>query len=681
MPLPSKQLQQLQQQQTIRRWRNYQRRILFRLAVLIAVVAFVSLQISVHHVNVNINESSNKNHRHRNDVDTNGRPMMLLSRADFQQSHGSRNKHDMRQSSNSIEPKRKEHEIIYPQHQRLEKDESTHESSLGYPLVVSATVATTTPTKTQGNTNNKRHSYKKTETDVLCPSCRYTYMGRRPNQQDVTCLTRILRKQEQLNLTLTRAAINVAQAETPPDVDCRRCNPEHCSAADKRYWRLDDAAPRVHAAVTHHLQSVAPRSRLNAKALQNLTQHFSKKRNVYPARDYLFEFNPSLVQLPVNQVEPTNRQCNGAPVVYLASFRVSNMHNCITDHDSLLRAVGGNWPRRPGQVKDYVGLALLRADLSICAETVIDAKAVTHKLQDVRLYVLQNQIYLGSYHRMTPLWVVPPVHLPPNETMTVPGLWESSLAVTMRTFGSCSKDREVQRKGKNLNYFVDADNRTMMEVSPKGPKEEIDLHSRCTRAEPEAPPGHFVVSNQTVPLPSFRTIDELHFARNGFVEPPITDDRGSACCVPIVVNGRRLLLGIAHSKIKYNHKAGTDAWRGKQLLKANHFFSSFYAMQNQAPYQVVAQSGKFCFGFGTDRDSTDNPYTEMNLEILQVMGETYECPRIHFVSGMVEKADDASKLIIAYGVNDCVPRMVVVGKAEIIQMLFSPQERLPIDTS
>jgi hypothetical protein len=96
---------------------------------------------------------------------------------------------------------------------------------------------------------------------------------------------------------------------------------------------------------------------------------------------------------------------------------------------------------------------------------------------------------------------------------------------------------------------------------------------------------------------------------------------------------------------------------------------------------VVAQSGKFCFGFGTDRDSTDNPYTEMNLEILQVMGETYECPRIHFVSGMVEKADDASKLIIAYGVNDCVPRMVVVGKAEIIQMLFSPQERLPIDTS
>ncbi len=42
---------------------------------------------------------------------------------------------------------------------------------------------------------------------------------------------------------------------------------------------------------------------------------------------------------------------------------------------------------------------------------------------------------------------------------------------------------------------------------------------------------------------------------------------------------------------------------------------------------------------------------------------------------MVENADDPSKVIIFYGVNDCVPRMIVVDKAEIIQMLFDVEAR------
>jgi hypothetical protein len=67
----------------------------------------------------------------------------------------------------------------------------------------------------------------------------------------------------------------------------------------------------------------------------------------------------------------------------------------------------------------------------------------------------------------------------------------------------------------------------------------------------------------------------------------------------------------------------------------------------------------------------------MNAVPFQLMGRTFDCPRIHFVTGMVEKADDTSKVIISYGVNDCVPRMIVVDKAEIIVMLFDVQERLP----
>jgi hypothetical protein len=137
------------------------------------------------------------------------------------------------------------------------------------------------------------------------------------------------------------------------------------------------------------------------------------------------------------------------------------------------------------------------------------------------------------------------------------------------------------------------------------------------------------------------------------------------------------LLGIAHSKTKYNHKQGSDAYSEKGQVQANHFFSSFYAMQDRPSYNVVARSGKFCLGFAQEDQSSDNPYTRMNVGPLQLMGKTFDCPRIHFVSGMIEKADDPSKVIISYGINDCVPRMIVVDKAEIIQMLFDVQTRIP----
>jgi hypothetical protein len=128
--------------------------------------------------------------------------------------------------------------------------------------------------------------------------------------------------------------------------------------------------------------------------------------------------------------------------------------------------MGGTWKRGKAQIKDYLGLALLRADLTIVVDTVVDAKDIVHKMQDPRLFVLHDQIYVGSYHRMTPLWLIPPVlpsildidGVPSNATIQVPNVWESNMTVWLRTFGACTKDREIQRKGKNLNFFVDGDN-------------------------------------------------------------------------------------------------------------------------------------------------------------------------------------------------------------------------------
>jgi hypothetical protein len=39
---------------------------------------------------------------------------------------------------------------------------------------------------------------------------------------------------------------------------------------------------------------------------------------------------------------------------------------------------------------------------------------------------------------------------------------------------------------------------------------------------------------------------------------------------------------------------------------------------------------------------------------------------------MTEKAGDDSKIILGYGINDCVPRFVEIDKSEIARLLFDP---------
>jgi hypothetical protein len=91
-------------------------------------------------------------------------------------------------------------------------------------------------------------------------------------------------------------------------------------------------------------------------------------------------------------------------------------------------------------------------------------------------------------------------------------------------------------------------------------------------------------------------------------------------------------------------------------------------MEPTAPYNVVTGSGKFCLGFPTTEEEESNPYARYNLMPLEI-GDTFDCPRIHLVSGMVEKADNPSQVILVYSVKDCVHRMEV-AKDDINRMLF-----------
>ena len=53
-------------------------------------------------------------------------------------------------------------------------------------------------------------------------------------------------------------------------------------------------------------------------------------------------------------------------------------------------------------------------------------------------------------------------------------------------------------------------------------------------------------------------------------------------------------------------------------------------------------------------------------------GLELKCPRLYFVGSMIEKVGDRNKVIISYGVTDCLSRFLVVDKADIAKMLWSP---------
>ena len=498
------------------------------------------------------------------------------------------------------------------------------------------------------------------EVDFFCPRCASSSIA-----PGVRCGDRINRYIQNKKMTKLAASQLVAK-EFPRQ--CGRCDPASCSEEEKIYWRLDSVAPRIISATTHYLNSIPDQYRVPRAALSDLDVFFSKKENVSPQRQYLFEYNPSIVQIPNNQIP----RIEGESPIYLASYRVSNMQQCITgEHE--LQMIGGSWPR-PKQV-DYAGIALLRSDLTIIQDTVVDfRKAGGNIVEDFRIFVLNDNLYVSSFDFIFPIWLVEPVDA--KDTVILNQRFPSNMQIFGRSYKSCVPFHEKGTSaGKNMSFFVDKKSgKPMAEQYPMGAKRPVDLLGKCypsmAGSSPRVPPALLPTS--------FATADELHFSRQQIFDPPYTSERGSTCCVSIQdPNGRELLVGISHSKTRFKSKETRNGRKGN--VAANEFFSSFYAMEPTEPYTVVARTGRFCFGFSSPEEVKSNPFALSNMEPLQI-GESYDCPRIHFVSGMVEKYEDPSKVIVAYGVNDCAPRLVEILKKDISDMLF-PEVKPNLDRS
>jgi len=74
----------------------------------------------------------------------------------------------------------------------------------------------------------------------------------------------------------------------------------------------------------------------------------------------------------------------------------------------------------------------------------------------------------------------------------------------------------------------------------------------------------------------------------------------------------------------------------------------------------------------SDEEMSANYYTKLMSLIPFRLGETNNCPHITFVSGMTEKVDDPTRVILSYGINDCTGRIVEIDKSEIVRLLFDP---------
>lgn len=211
-----------------------------------------------------------------------------------------------------------------------------------------------------------------------------------------------------------------------------------------------------------------------------------------------------------------------------------------------------------------------------------------------------------------------------------------------------------------------------------------------------------ITESDEAPLPSFFNVDAVWYP--GSKAPFKESAHGGACCVEFSVNeinmgGVRnnhhesLLVGIAHTKVPWRPWYNKATQEQKDLLPHTHYVSLFYAFDPHPPFQLRARSGYFCLGFVPPSSLEDtlpssergrfNPHNILTRNRpLKQHNLTFDCPQMHFVSSFTQKANDASSVVIGYGLNDCTGRLVEVKKEEVVRLLFPPVDLLlePADT-
>ena len=535
---------------------------------------------------------------------------------------------------------------------------------------------------------------------------------------------------------------------------------------EKKFWRYDDAGPKILRSNTHYLSSIPQKHRLTLSlpaddekeyVTDDLIASFykdiqvtyaSNPDNVYPKKLHLYEYNPSITKLPEHYRTNSDWRREfgeGNLPYYVSSYRVTHWNGCYdTNTTGILMGETGSWKNIQGLLTEYLGISVMDENLNILLDTTVDVGPTGLFLKDYNDYRLFN---LGEELYLSTMFHIVPVHLSLSATKDgtkngpkIPDTFQeippafgtnesyiSTLRLWARNFTSCPKGGIIWKldtrkgipekfedriwstsKSKNLLYFgANVANTTGTAKAMLYPRfnpntvQSVNLTKECEMSLPKEWNETYYDSifpspkpGAIQPRPAFETIEaEKYPGRNDF----FLHDRGSACCATIKAGSifpptsiqnttiekfdlkvdEELLVAVVHPKTKFPGRS-----LPKGVIK-NTYLSRFVAVLPREPYTILAKSGMFCLGYSReDEKSGKNPLESVKMNRLRFADEPYECPRLHFVAGIVDAAPSSSEteteksksggsVIVSYGVSDCMSRFVEIPKTEIIRMLSS----------
>ena len=460
-----------------------------------------------------------------------------------------------------------------------------------------------------------------------------------------------------------------------------------------KYWKYDEAAPPIQYATTHQLRSLPLQNRLTPEAIQNLTAYVSKPENQYPQKLTMFETNPSIALLPtryrvpivVNDTTADNQHNMPVTPIYIASYRgIMANNNCFDSTSRGLMHGGGDWDLLK-KIKDpgYVGLALLSENLAIVADVTVIMKHPKlkdkYRYSDYRLFTIHDELYLSTGITIGRLQLGLQSTQPVGDTRSsttaafVDYVQLSHFDEDNRQFEvylhqqpSCPESKAlVENSSKNLLYFVDSQNRTMVEYWPTGNPNQvrpIDFQKKCSLYHGTNAKNKEKRESHGAPI-SFPNFHAEHYPNRKDLFIP---DRGSACCIRLEHphTKKEYLVGVVHPKTPYPGK------RLPKGMKPNIYLSRFFAMEPTAPYEIVSRTGSFCFGYSDETEIEGTILWNNSTKIMEMGNHTFNCPRIHFIMSIIDNHVNKSQVIISYGVSDCTSRFVMVNKVDIQAMLW-----------
>jgi hypothetical protein len=405
---------------------------------------------------------------------------------------------------------------------------------------------------------------------------------------------------------------------------------------------FDEAAPVVYAAKTYATLSSIPSKRRLPIDLEAFKRSFPKNATEGP----LFIYNPSIIPIP-RLTKASLEQAGGhtSTPTYLTSFRVSDVSACL--------ATGFDWKIYGSNL---VAIAVMDDRLEILKHAILNIKRsvpsrIKKGFEDFRLFLINGTAFLNHRNNLLPIQVTVDQPTDGGVSRIIPNVYTSAgLKVSIPSnFPPNVLEIQQMTHGKNYQILNLPNGDAIVELWPVP-----HITGRIIGLNENLPKLVERTKTWSQPFPALPVDSSLRLPGYG-----MSRDRGSACCVSLEqeyyvgkYNYSHVYVGISHSKAEQHVED-----------QGYIFMSRLYAFVPHHPFEVIAVSSHFCFGHS--EADTPEPFASLTKNNLHLRGRIYACPTVHFVSGIVEKVGDPSRVIVSYGINDCISRFVELEKTDI----------------